>query len=329
MPFHELAEIVHEAIDAVSVHSNGSFSWFGSRMGAVTPQVRRSLTREQLDGYLHHRLQHHLYRRFYATGFPVPIRSIDETDQPPAPAVVEKLSKANTGRGAEETGWKIVDERGSTTLVTRNGMTLEVATNRIIGRSRATVSIRFLKELREESPGFYTALGDRSFGAREPLIRFYWNLRPDAAATFIGETTRRLNEKRIAFRAKVLHDPARFDRCDAAVIYTTKRDRESVYRVLTNLYRRLEKHLKPLTPVFTKRIGRGVAIAEDPPDRVSFGQHRCGILAEAILGAHRRGLTTPEAQFQEVLAAFARHRISFRDPFLNPGSADAYPDLAS
>ena len=42
-------------------------------------------------------------------------------------------------------------------------------------------------------------------------------------------------------------------------------------------------------PLFTREIAPGLAFAESPPTRESFGMHRCGLIAEGLLAAEARG----------------------------------------
>ena len=323
----ELTDIVRDAISAVVFDRGGAFSWFGYRAGLIEPWVKRSANPQQLAGYLRFHLQLELYANFYVVGFAAPILEIDARDHVEAPTLARSLSSANAGRGLREPGWDVVSRRGSTAVVRKDGLTLRVGAERLGSRKRRNVPLRHLKELHQISPGFYTALGDQAPLPLEPLLRVYWNIRSEGAVPFIRHVTRLLNRASIPFRAKVLTDPRRFDRCDAAVLYIARRDSEKTYPHLQTVYDRLEEHLKPLTPVFTKQIAQGVGVAEDPRGDESFGQHRCGIVAGALLRAHQNRQTRVDARFDEVIAAFEQRGISFLKPFLDPGSTDRYPRL--
>lgn len=47
----------------------------------------------------------------------------------------------------------------------------------------------------------------------------------------------------------------------------------------------------PPVPLFTKPLAPGLGLAEDPGDRLSFGQSRCRIAAEGLVRAHAQGVT--------------------------------------
>ena len=72
------------------------------------------------------------------------------------------------------------------------------------------------------------------------------------------------NRARLPFKIKVPDDPDRFDRCDSAVVYVPKDACREAADLLADVYRQVSLHLKPETPVFTKRLAPGVGLAEDP-----------------------------------------------------------------
>jgi hypothetical protein len=47
--------------------------------------------------------------------------------------------------------------------------------------------------------------------------------------------------------------------------------------------------MRPGTPVFTKFLAPGLGLAEDPGQGDSFGQHRCRLLADAMILAYEQG----------------------------------------
>ncbi len=68
---------------------------------------------------------------------------------------------------------------------------------------------------------------------------------------------------------KVLDDPSRFTRCDAAVLYLSRGALREVREGLEGLYREPFPQLRRGTPVFTKPLASGVALAEDPEESFS------------------------------------------------------------
>ena len=91
----------------------------------------------------------------------------------PTTPFIEALSAANTGTGAREGGWSVVNVAGDVVTVARDGLRVWARREEIYtdaedipspGQLRA---VRFPKELFKLSPGFYLALGNEGL-AFEP-----------------------------------------------------------------------------------------------------------------------------------------------------------------
>jgi hypothetical protein len=128
----------------------------------------------------------------------------------------------------------------------------------------------------------------------------------------------------IRFRLKVLRDPALYRRCDAAVVYVLKRDYKAVAAHLATVHREVAPTLKHAVPALTKWLAPGLGLAEDVGHAESFGEHRCRLLAHALIRADELGRTSLEQRLQTVVECFAQENISLDAPFLSPGSTDEY-----
>jgi hypothetical protein len=138
-------------------------------------------------------------------------------------------------------------------------------------------------------------------------IRFYWNLAAAGAAPFLREIGTRLERRRIPFQAKVPADPARYARTDCGVLYLNDEELEAARDAIAATYQILRENLRPAVPLFTREIAPGLAFAESPPTRDSFGMHRCGLIAEGLLVAEQRGARESEARLailREHLSAY-------------------------
>ena len=276
-----------------------------------------------------------LYRRFYCR----PSRST--VPGPPDPRAVrvfvEALSSANAGSGCWDAGWIVESKEADGALQLRKlGQQLRFSASETDFRADggevvpgATGRLRIGKELREMLPGFYMVLGVADRPYRSParpraMTRFYWHLTAQAAAPWIAELTRRFNAATVPFEAKVLSDPATYWRADAGVLYVDDAWREEAFALLPDLHQAVSARLRGTTPMFTRRLARGLAMAEDPGDGRSFGQHRCQLVAQALQQAHRDGSDTPRARLRAVVQGFARNGIDPARPWLNPGSAEEF-----
>jgi hypothetical protein len=320
-------------VEVVEILSPTTYAWFDHESPPLAPRVVRSMTPRTARNYLLYTLQRQLYADFYCQGFPTPA---EEEDLPVFPLgttpFLRSLSLANAGTGCREDNWEVRAVEENVLLARKDGLdvwawkthclispddSLEVGTR---------IGLCLPKEFLNMSPGFYTALGNQELrhDDSDPVVRFYWNLTPDCAAEFVESATARLNEGRLPFRIKVLQDPSLYTRCDAGVVYTRKRDYRCVSRILADVYAELSRLLKPAIPAFAKPLAAGLGLAEDPGDGQSFGEHRCQLLADALIAAHESGLRSVPDRTRAVADRFEREGLDLAATFLNPGSRDDY-----
>jgi hypothetical protein len=326
--------LVQGALDAVTVQSPASFSWYGVPTSELPPAAQRAMAGPAIRDYLRYQLQRRLYGDFYCKGSAVPADETPASLRSAATApFVELLAAANTGSGTREPGWRVASVDGDAVTVERDGLRLWIGRQDTYadpadpigpGQLRA---IRFPKELLKLSPGFYMALGNEGLPT-EPdrdVTRFYWNLRAEGAPVLVSRTTASLNADRIAFRLKVLNNPAQYNRCDAGVLYLQRSDYRRAVPIVRRIHVELGAHLKAATPAFTKALAPGLGLAEEPTiSRDSFGLDRCRLLAEAIVRIHERGVTETDDRLAVVEEVFGEEGISLATPYLNPGSRDGY-----
>ena len=226
--------------------------------------------------------------------------------------------------GHWESGWSVcrVEEDGRI-VVARDGVEfwapaagVRAETGPI--RSGEPCRVRVAKELRSLVPGFYVAIGDDASdadhrcGGPDPLVRYYWHLTAGTAARFVATATTLLNESRLPFRLKVLRHPYAYHRADAGVLYLRRRDRSRLEVVIGRIYSAVASGLRPDVPLFTKRLADGLGFAEDPDGSLSFGQHRCRIVAESLWQSFQSG---------EFDRGSSSRIVGFGIPPCGPGSA--------
>jgi hypothetical protein len=275
--------------------------------------------------YLVHRLTGQLYGDFYRRGRAEPPHWNVQGSSVSRSGFAAALSAANCGQGYLDDGWQVrgIDERG--VMVAKNGLELTVHVTELAGvpvvGERA--AMRLPKELFAISPGFYLARADRPMdtGPSGRVVRLYWNLRADGAVPFVGAVTRLLNSAGVAFQLKVLNDPGAFSRCDAGVIYLARDDYPESADLMLALHAELGGFLSPRTPVFTAELAPGVGFAEDPGTGESFGEHRCRLLAEALVWSHESGWMDDAARVVAVEERFARAGIALDAAHLSPDPA--------
>jgi hypothetical protein len=327
------ASELREMVGAVTIRSETSFS-----VGEDTLQLPAADGNGGEPGrasLLTDRLANALYRRLYCR--PQRVHAAAPASHRAARSFVERLSEANCGRGTWEPGWVVRAVEPDGVLVVHkqtDDLTLwarpEQFRPRLEAAGPGAVGRLWLgKELREMLPGYYMALGDADQEDHDPesppsTVRFYFHLVAAGAELWVRELTGRLNEASVPFHAKLHSDPAMYLRADAAVLYVARSDLARTMAILPALHASVARHLRSSTPIFTKRLARGLGVAEDPGDGRSFGQHRCGLVAEALVRHFEAGGTTGRGASSAVVARFAEAGLDSRRPWLNAGSPDAY-----
>jgi hypothetical protein len=316
----EFASQIAAATRAVEIRSPTRFAWLGEPSPSL-PRVLR-LDPVQKRAFLLSTLGDRLYANFYCRGRPELIADRGHrNDLRGDPKFVACLSGANSGRGCWELGWNLLARHPGWSEVGRDGLRLEAASDEC-RQGPGGLAVRFPKEFLAMAPGFYTALTDRPVDSG-PVVRLYWNVGPEGAVPFVREATASLNAARIGARLKVVSHPWGFDRCDAAVLYVAGCDLPVASAVVRTLHSVLAPYLEPEVPALTLRVAPGVALAEDPGEGSSFGQHRCRLIAEGLIRANEEGGASVEERVSAVLETLSAGGVEPAAPYLNAGSVIA------
>ncbi len=283
-------------------------------------------------------LEQQLYQHCYTQKFTGKLLA-ESTVPAQDDTLLQELSEANSTRERWEGGWQIYQVLpAGQYLAYRYGLTRMFWPGEFITRDGpggaprvgTNISAFFPRESRTMQPGFYYAFGESVTDQQDDygLLRFYWNIKPDGAASLIRLVTRDLNRFQVPFRFKCMSYRTYYARLDAAVLYVNKRYFRIVAELVSGIYREVQQYLQPETPLFTKQVRPGLALAEDPGNGESFGTSRSRIFAEGIWNAYAQGSQAEQARLQEVANTFGKYGISFERPYLNPGSVDryAFPD---
>lgn len=304
-------EQVAAVLRAVSIVGPTRYAWMGHRSRPLPAPLDAALDDRARRRYLVSCLAEELYHSFYCHGGPVPARWGESQPLWGEPRLVEALSCANDGQGSWEGGWTV--ERIDGDDVVARSPRLRVRTRAADCSPSelepgAAVSLRLPRELRRVSPGFWFAVGDAPSGGVG--VRIYWNVTSAGGPALVKALTTRLNREGVPFRLKVADHPFRFERRDAAVLYLADDTFHAARAAIVEAGARLTGHLRPGTPAFTLPIARGVGAAEDVGGD-SFGVHRCGMLADAIVRAHEGGAEDVDA----VAARFAEDGVDIDAPY--------------
>jgi hypothetical protein len=279
-----------EVLDSVRVNPDGRSAGFAAwRLEAREP---RDLEK-QLGKALYECL--HLRRRE-----PTDIRARMVRD----PEFEHRLASRIPHRHLPETTSVVRrDTAGGMTLVRLMDVRVWVPDELVTDRSPdAAATVLLPSSFPALSPGFLMTQGTKRLPPGNPatLRRLYLSLRAAADAPAVWATVLgALEEAGLPYRAKAASVAWFYPRTDAVTVYVDARHLERATAALLPRLRR-QGGLEPATSWLCERLAPGVAAASEPDDRrpgrrgLSFGEHRCSLLAHALVDARTRGTTWRE-----------------------------------
>ena len=282
------------------------------------------------------RLYEHCYvSTFSGTEFPAGAPARTVARMPQTDDMVGALADANASREHWNPGWQIREVLTGGQIMTCKGGLSRMAwpggfmthgMHGIAPYAGLAVSLLAPKESGELQPGFYFAFGEALLDQQSEydMVRFYWNVTEAGAVPLTRLLTQTLNRFEVPFRFKCLAHHSLFPRTDAAVLYVSKRFYRITADLLLDIHREVASLLGESTPLFTRRLAKGLAFAEDPGSGESFGMSRCRILAEGLWNCHTHGVEGGAQSLSEIAQQFSIYGIDLDRPYLNPQSCDQY-----
>jgi hypothetical protein len=242
---------------------------------------------------------------------------------------VARLSEANSGKRGWEAGWSLLGRSGQTFLLERDGFQVHAGLSELFpdpetGGARTTYHLDVGKELFNIIAGWYVVLGENVDPSERtaPITRVYFNIDPAEASRLVRLCSHDLNQSAIPFRLKVPDSPGAYGRADTAVLYLRKHQYRDSGPLLSAMFANIRT--RDGVPAFAKKIGRGIAVAEDPVDGSSFGQHRSRLVARGLWRAYLGQAHEPAARTQYVADEFRRAGLDHDRPHLGALSEDIY-----
>lgn len=186
------------------------------------------------------------------------------------------------------------------------------------------LSLRIYPENCELQAAFFHSFGSTLADQFDDFsaVRFYFNVEANGAVALLSDLSTRLNQFYIPFHFKTLVSPAHYRRADAAVLYIARRNYSIVASLISEIETRLAHFFVDEIPLFCKEFAPGIGVAEDPGTGESFGMHRCWLVAEGILHAHKEGEYSTEGRMSAIEKNFALHGLSLERAHLNLRSSD-------
>jgi hypothetical protein len=277
-----------------------------------------------------------LYMRCYARPLESPSRpdpraNLAEED----PEFADSLARANQSQDRWDPCWQVLTLDPSGWVHVQKGQRIRsVAPGQYVLAEAASMgpqpgSLVHLKApggSHQFQPGFFVAFGETLGHETDDYdtVRIYFNVTAAAAPLLVKTLTHELNHLCVPFRLKCMNHPADYVRADAAVVYVALRYFQITAQIVSCLPESLTGRFVSGSPLFAKKLGPGISLAEDPRTGESFGQHRCRLVAEGLVDAWHEGRQDPRHRLQSVERRFRSSGLDLQRPYLNPGSVDVY-----
>lgn len=309
-----------EVATALELSGGPQYRWLGEASAFAPPQAWASLTEEQRTSIIASGVRDLLYGSFYVRGgarrgaFVAPDRVAERAE-------IAALAAVNGSHGYWDSGWRVDEQIGDEVVVEKEGLRARTSTGLCVPTPARglEVAVRYPPEYQRLLPGFFLITGDHGVPTA-PLVRVYWNA-AECATDLVRVLTHDLTALGVAFRLKLALGTAAAHRADAGVLYLSRSDYGRAAATLAAAARALERGLGEGVPAMTKRLRRGVGLAEDPGPQQSFGQHRCALLAQALIAGRDRDAS---GRVDAIVAALADAGLDPRRPYLQPESRDNY-----
>ncbi|WP_306209961.1 lanthionine synthetase LanC family protein [Actinoplanes sp. RD1] len=296
----------------VRIHTDSSISWYDETV-VPAPEVTGDLVPEALRSYL----ADLLYSAYYVFGAPRPLSAADRSS--PAlsgnAGLVRELLEAHRG----ERSWLPSFEEVTDTELTLWGVRFLRP-----GPTSGDHDHRLPTALPMRSPGHVLFIGDRGPGSTgSGTTRLYWNVCRRGGPGLVAALTAALNDQGEPFQFKIAHSGTVWpERADVAVLYLPAARMAAQWGTLLAVHRKVRADLRPWTPACTRRIAPGLALADDPPGGLSFGQTVSRILARGLVDDHLRNgpRSTPGTRVHHMRRALAESGRPVGSTHLNPGA---------
>lgn len=328
----EVVNELQKIVEAVTIESDTSFRIGDERIEVDCLNPATSDNTRYLDSPLTHDLQNAIYRRFYTRQEPQKDGSRDSTEHD-WKEHLKALETANAAADDWDRNWQVIG-------VGRNGVYAAKSQRVVFLANGFFVLSKRSKELKEgvfvdgrrfpdsdkAQAGFYigySSIAPVAIGHRKS-IRFYWNCTPRGAVEIFREVSTRFNRFQIPYEMKCPLRPDAYSRRDSLVLYLKPPYFRAASEQVRRIHPEVARHLNKPAPLFTRPVAPGLGSAETPPGEVSFGVHRCGLVAHALVRAHRERVDDSERGLQFVVDEFAKHHISLERPWLDHGEHDPF-----
>jgi len=324
---------LNQIIQAIDISPQRTVLLYGKPYGG---EFANPYTQQASNKMLFQSLETVIYTVFFSKNKQMPEAQLKYPDYNETQKFMESLSLANNFYEYFDEGWTIeqVDMQGQITAQKGNLKRLAYAgefvnaggfNQKPVEHTAVRMIVR--KEHKDVNGGFYyvfgTTLGEDNY---DQYARIYFHIQPAGAAVLINKITTVFNEWLLPFNFKCLNNPNLYTRCDASVLYFEKRYSDSIFYLLPEIYQSVKKHLNEEIPLFTKKLGKGIAFCENPiKQEESFGTHCCKMIGQGIMQAFQKNINK-QSWVEEIKNNILQnhHYPDIEKLYLNPGSNYPY-----
>jgi hypothetical protein len=175
---------------------------------------------------------------------------------------------------------------------------------------------RFAWRISDGAPAFVVAAGSPAPDAASCFL----HLTPGTAPEVFARLLVALDGYGLAFRAELAGDPAACVRADTATVTVRRSDVATVARAARRLQQRSPFALVASVPAFTRQLAPGVSVADEPGHGLTFGRHRCRLVASGLVAAGHGAGTA--ARREAVLRTLTDAGLDPAALHLNPGNPE-------
>lgn len=252
------------------------------------------------------------------------------------PEFVAGLLTANDASTYPNAGWEVVESRDDEVLVRKDGLTLTANPSEIVGPLSSTserVSVLLPAHRRFAEPRWFVSISKAGPPGLDgaPITRLYFTPdEVDTARQLLAELSGFFNERGVAFQIKLLNHPEAYVRRDPFVVYLNREDWRAHGKAIGRIHRSFANRLRDDGPCFLGELGRGWRIADEPVQTgqpISFGQHRCLLVAEALVRAHDQGAANATERLDVIAERFGEAGLDLAAPYTNDAGHDRYEVL--
>ena len=235
---------------AARFDSEAAWTWRGETMGPHRGRLNFPVPEGQPP--IVAALAQQIYEGYYIR--PDEVRLFPMSDRTAWLDGTRLLEAANDTKRSWSPGWETRGEVDGRQILARGGDVIEAEPAHVKPHGGA-FAVLLPGSVGGAQTGWFHARGEHEHPAETPRsARIYWNVGRHGAGLLLHEITRALNAAKVPFHFKLLDDPPRYARADAAVLYLGRDDVPRAAPVIRAVHARVLPYMKLQTPAFTKRM---------------------------------------------------------------------------